>query len=105
TPGASAAATTGAPAPTASAKTHQINCDVIKGRRLSQVKKQLEDNGYTVKQVPVTGAIPGVIKDVSPCGRQPEGTVITLSVVPNADGTVPGGGLPSTFPSENGGGN
>jgi serine/threonine-protein kinase len=103
------AGTGGQPTPTASVRSHNIDCTIMKRLSEATAKRQLENANFKVVEVPVSGDIPGRITDVSPCGRQPEGTTITLKVVKNFDGSLPGnGGTPSAGASTdngNGGGN
>jgi serine/threonine-protein kinase len=93
--------TTGAPpAPTAS--TLNINCSLLKGRKATVAKRDLEKNGFKVVETLVDGAIPGVVQAASPCGRVAVGSTITLQVVKSDTG--PGGNpFPSIVPSDGGG--
>ena len=82
--------------PQGDTKPEAFKAHLIKLRREYQryLTKVLTDSGFKVNVVLVDGPIPGRVLDVSPCGRQPLGSVITLKVVKDADG-----GFPTGFPT------
>ncbi len=50
------------------------------GAAVTENRQKLEDLNYKVKTVDVAGGSNGRVKEMSPCGSQPEGTEITLTV-------------------------
>jgi eukaryotic-like serine/threonine-protein kinase len=85
---------------TAPVDTKDIPCDKLRNRPLSVVKKNLEDNRFKVNVEYVEGAIPNQVVDVSPCGRQPVGSTITVKVVKSA--LPPDRNTPSRDPAPSG---
>jgi hypothetical protein len=75
-----------------------IPCSDLKKRTPAQAKKTLEENGFTVQTVQVTGGKAGEIADISPCQAR-RGDTITVAVATGK------GGTPSSAPaSQNCGG-
>jgi serine/threonine-protein kinase len=85
----SAPATTGDTDPTASAGTKLISCEGIKTRQVSFARRELEDAGYKVTVQQVNGPRNRIV-EVTPCGRVPVGSEVTIKV---------GNGNPVTGPS------
>jgi serine/threonine protein kinase len=83
-----AAGTTGGQ--TQNSKSVNVPCDQLRNRQLPAVRKALENLGFKVETKTVEGSIPNQVKEISPCGAQPEGSTITLSVVGNLRGNTPG---------------
>jgi hypothetical protein len=84
--------TTAAPA----VKTHVLVCEEAQNQDVNDVRKKLEDNNYTVKVITdQPGGKKGRVAAMSPCGRQPEGTEVTLRVF-----TGEGGGRNTPIPGE-----
>jgi eukaryotic-like serine/threonine-protein kinase len=83
-------ATTGAPA----VKTHVLVCEEAQNQDVNDVRKKLEDNNYNVKVITdQPGGKKGRVAAMSPCGRQPEGTEVTLRVFTGDNGgSTPGPG-------------
>jgi hypothetical protein len=93
TPTASAA--TGGP--TQANTTANVACSRLRGKQLKDVRAELEGLGFTVKTRTVVGAIPNEVREISPCGEQPQGATITLSIVGSLRNNTPG--FPSGRPS------
>jgi eukaryotic-like serine/threonine-protein kinase len=81
------------PTPTtggATPKSHILVCEEAQGKNAQAVRKSLEENNYTVKVITdQPGGHKGTVAAMSPCGRQPEGTEVTLRVFTGGDATNP----------------
>jgi hypothetical protein len=98
-PTTNASATTAPPA----GETETVDCDSLKGEPLASVRNHLEKtDGFTVKVVEVeSNERAGTVVDVQPCGAQPKGSEVTVSVSTGRGG---GNGGPSGGPDNNCGG-
>jgi hypothetical protein len=82
--------TTAPPAPAApQVDSHVLPCDQAIGKDVRAVRKTLEDNNYTVNVVDRPGGRRSTVAEMSPCGEQPEGTVVTLHVFTGKDAKKP----------------
>jgi hypothetical protein len=92
-------ATTAPPA----GETETVDCEDLKGKPFNDVRNHLQNkDGFTVKEVPVdSGERAGTVVDVQPCGAQPKGSEVTVSV---SNGRGGGNGGPSGGPNGNCGG-
>jgi serine/threonine-protein kinase len=82
--------TTAPPAPAApQVQTNFLRCDDAVGKDARAVRKTLEGNNYTVNLVDRPGGRKGTVAEMSPCGEQPEGTVVTLHVFTGKDVKTP----------------
>jgi serine/threonine protein kinase len=96
-PTATARPTRPKPTPTTAAptvKSHVLVCEEAQGQDADAVRKKLEDSNYTVKVITdQPGGRKGRVAAMSPCGRQPEGTEVTLRVFTGeGGGNQPGPG-------------
>ena len=96
-PTATARPTRPKPTPTTAAptvKSHVLVCEEAQGQDADAVRKKLEDSNYTVKVITdQPGGRKGKVAAMSPCGRQPEGTEVTLRVFTGeGGGNKPGPG-------------
>jgi eukaryotic-like serine/threonine-protein kinase len=74
----------------ATPKTHVLVCEEAQNKDVDVVRKQLEDSNYTVKVITdQPGGRKGRVAAMSPCGRQPEGTEVTLRVFTGDDTKTP----------------
>jgi serine/threonine-protein kinase len=81
--------TTGAATP----KSHILVCEDAQNQDAGVVRKKLEDSNYTVKVITdQPGGRKGRVAAMSPCGRQPEGTEVTLRVFTGDDAKTPSPG-------------
>jgi eukaryotic-like serine/threonine-protein kinase len=101
TPSTNGSATT-APPP---GQTETVDCEGLKGQTIANVRNHLQTkDGFTVKEVEVDdGARAGTVVDVQPCGAQPKGSEVTVSVS-NGRGGGGGNGGPSGGPNATCGG-
>jgi len=69
-------------------------CEEAQNQDVNDVRKKLEDNNYNVKVITdQPGGKKGRVAAMSPCGRQPEGTEVTLRVFTGDNGgSTPGPG-------------
>jgi hypothetical protein len=104
-PGAVAVPTTAppAPAPTTTTKkptkkatnpptvkTNTLDCDQAQNKDADAVRKALEESNYKVRIIKdQPGGKEGRVAVMSPCGRQPEGTEVTLRVFTGQNGNKP----------------
>jgi hypothetical protein len=82
-------------------ETETVDCDDLKGQPITGVRNHLEKtDGFKVKVVDVDSAErAGTVVDVQPCGAQPKGSEITVSVSTGrgqGNGGGPSGGQNST---------
>jgi eukaryotic-like serine/threonine-protein kinase len=89
-PTATAKPTRPKPSPTTAGptvKSHVLVCEEAQNQDVNDVRKKLEDNNYNVKVITdQPGGKKGRVAAMSPCGRQPEGTEVTLRVFTGEDG-------------------
>jgi len=99
TPGTNGSATTAPP----TGETETVDCEGLKGQTIANVRNHLQNkDGFTVKEVAVdNGARAGTVVDVQPCGAQPKGSEVTVSV---SNGRGGGDGGPSGGPNNTCGG-
>jgi hypothetical protein len=65
----------------ATPKSHLLICEEAQNQDADVVRKKLEDSNYIVKIITdQPGGRKGRVAAMSPCGRQPEGTEVTLWV-------------------------
>jgi serine/threonine-protein kinase len=81
----------------------KVDCDDLKGKRIADVRNHLEKtDGFKVKEVEVASSErAGTVVDVQPCGDQPKGSEVTVSV---SNGRGEGDGGPSGGPNPSCGG-
>jgi hypothetical protein len=65
-------------------------CEEAQNQDADVVRKKLEDSNYTVKVITdQPGGRKGRVAEMFPCGRQPEGTEVTLRVFTGDGRTTP----------------
>ncbi|MBO0868606.1 MAG: PASTA domain-containing protein, partial [Micromonosporaceae bacterium] len=90
-------------------ETVDVNCNQLVGQQANRVQQQLEQNGFLVQRAQQDGGRQGRVVDINPCGPQPKGTTITLTVASGQNGggnptpgcTLPGGLKNPLCPSDN----
>jgi eukaryotic-like serine/threonine-protein kinase len=71
-------------------KTNTLDCDEAQNKDADAVRKALEDSNYKVRIIKdQPGGKEGRVAVMSPCGRQPEGTEVTLRVFTGDNGKKP----------------
>jgi serine/threonine-protein kinase len=85
---------------TQSATKVNVPCTRLRFRPFNTVRSQLEELGFKVQPKTVTGFPDNQVSDVSPCGLQPQGSTITVSVGGNAGGNTPGAPTATSQPDD-----